>query len=114
MFVHVSFKASDASAENYFIAGKARTSSTNHIVGLVRTSPSRTREDWEALGADIEDAWYTAVNGKIIQEGKDQGRREDSLEDSANTTAAKKLRAVAFHGLLGVRENGTNVPGVSV
>lgn len=113
VFVHVNFKSSDATDQNYFVAGTPRTDSTNRIVGLVRTSESRTQEHWQELAHDIEEAWYDAVNGEIIEGGKNEGKRKNALSDTQNVIEAKKIRLVTFYPMIAVRENGDAIPQVS-
>lgn len=112
-FVHVTFRASSAADQNYFLAGKPRVTATNRIIGLVRVSSSRTKKDWDELAAQIEDAWYTAVSGPVIEEGKDKGKRENALDDNAVTTQAKSLLAIGFHGAVAAWEHGGAIPSVS-
>lgn len=113
IFVHVKFTASDASDQNYFLGGKSQVLSTNRIMASVRTSASRTKEHFEELAEEIEKAWYDAVSGPVIEEGKDQGKRENAVNDNESVTTAKQLRVVAFTGLVAAIENGNRIPAVS-
>lgn len=93
MFVHVQFVRSDESGNtNYYMAGKRRSAVSNRIVGVVRTSQTRTKADFDALAQEIEEAWYSTVGG---EHGQD---------------ATKKLTLVAFTPLLTVREAGVAAP----
>jgi hypothetical protein len=64
-FVHVLFHHADASAQNYYLAGQVRTSSTNRILAQVRTSSSRSKTDFDTLAEKIELAWLDVVKGEI-------------------------------------------------
>lgn len=112
LFVHVKFTTHDASRNTYFLAGKPLTASTNRIIGMVRTSEKRTKKHFDDLAAQIEEAWYDVVSGKKIEEGKNEGKRKDEVDDSEGTRQAKKLIVVAFYSMVNIRENGHVVPSV--
>ena len=111
-FVNVNFTACDASDATYFIAGKAQTAATNRITGRVRTSSSRTKADFDDLAAKLEAAWYDAVLGEVMTEGKSQGKRklEEEKDMTASSKEATKLLSVAFVPLVTVRELGLVIP----
>jgi phenylpyruvate tautomerase PptA (4-oxalocrotonate tautomerase family) len=90
-FVHIQFVPQDASDGNYFMAGKSKVTSSNRIIANVRTSPSRSKADFDALAEKIERAWYDAVEG--------------SVADSKSA-----LRMVAFTQLVAIREAGVAIP----
>jgi phenylpyruvate tautomerase PptA (4-oxalocrotonate tautomerase family) len=113
IFVHVKFHANDASDNTYFLAGKPRTTSVNRIIAMVRTSEGRTKKHWDELAARIENAWYNAVSGEVISEGKDEGKRKEEVNDADSKKQAKKLVIVAFYSMVGARENGHTIPTVS-
>lgn len=95
MFVHVQFTRSDESGStNYYMAGKRRSAVSNRIVGVVRTSQTRTKADFDALAERIEEAWYSALGGEPEEAGEE----------------AKKLSLVAFTPLITVREAGVAAP----
>jgi phenylpyruvate tautomerase PptA (4-oxalocrotonate tautomerase family) len=66
LFVNVLFHAEDASDENYFMAGAARTKATNRILAMVRTSDKRTKADFDALAEKLEDEWWNVVSGEKV------------------------------------------------
>ncbi|KAG7039576.1 amidase [Colletotrichum scovillei] len=92
-FVHVNFIKQEPKSDDgtYFMAGKSHTSNSNRIVALVRTSASRTKDDFDALAAKIEDAW----NGAVKEPGKE-----------ADFDEAKRLLMVVFTPMLAIREGG--------
>ncbi|KAJ0311250.1 hypothetical protein COL516b_001955 [Colletotrichum fioriniae] len=96
-FVHVNFIKQESKSDDgtYFMAGKSHTSNSNRIVALVRTSASRTKDDFDALAAKIEDAW----NGAIKEPGKE-----------AEFDEAKRLLMVVFTPMLAIREGGMAIP----
>lgn len=95
LFVNVIFKQENPNGGTFFIAGKQRASNTNRISGHVRTSPQRTKADFDALAASIEEAWYATVK---------------SNDADGAATAGKKLHGIFFIPLITVRENGIPVP----
>jgi phenylpyruvate tautomerase PptA (4-oxalocrotonate tautomerase family) len=90
-FVHVRFIFENGSDGAYFVAGKLRPNKSNSIVGVIRTSPSRSKEDFDNLGEQIEKSWYDAVGGSI--EDKD-----------------KRLSMVMFTPMVAIREGGMAIP----
>ncbi|KAM5378777.1 hypothetical protein ACJZ2D_004250 [Fusarium nematophilum] len=93
-FVHVHFKAHDASDGSYFMAGKPRTTNSNRIIGIVRTSPARSKSDFDTLAAKIEETWYDVV-GSWPGEGSDE---------------TKRLLMVTFVPMVTIREGGMAIP----
>ncbi|KAM0716946.1 hypothetical protein Q7P37_006798 [Cladosporium fusiforme] len=71
LFVNVKF--SDISSTPFYIGGKARTKS--HILAHVRTGPSRSTSDFNALCADIATAWNEIVPlPKVKRSAPDEDR----------------------------------------
>jgi len=109
-FVHVNFISHNASDQSYFVAGEPSVTSTNRIAGFVRTSPARTKSDFDNLAAKIESAWYDVVNGEMIEEGKDKGKRKAEVDQTERDREAKKLLVVRLTGMLATREQGITIP----
>lgn len=101
-FVHVTFSKQDLSSDDgtYFMAGKSHSANSNRIVALVRTSDSRTKDDFDKLAASIEDAW----NGALREENADGAEQVDGLDES------KRLMMVVFTPMLAIREGGMAIP----
>ncbi|KAF9874220.1 hypothetical protein CkaCkLH20_08203 [Colletotrichum karsti] len=100
-FVHVSFakhEAGSADDGTYFMAGKPHSDNSNRIVAMVRSSPGRTKADWDKLAADIEGAWDDAV-----------GIRRDGAP-GAGLDEAKRLLMVVFTPMVAIREGGMAIP----
>lgn len=97
-FVHIRFIFQDANDETYFMAGKPRTTNTNRIVGIVRTSPARSKSDFDTLGEKIEDAWYRSLEPT------------PSGAETALLAEAKRLLLVTFTPLIAIREGGMTIP----
>ncbi|PNS15592.1 hypothetical protein CAC42_851 [Sphaceloma murrayae] len=95
-FVHVKFIAEDGN-DSYFLAGKPHAANANRVVGVVRTSASRTKADFDALGEEIEKAWYDVVDGK--------GRTVGDLNKEG-----KRLVMVVFTPMITIREGGMAIP----
>lgn len=100
MFVNVRFIKEDPSDGSYFVAGKKRTDNSNRILGFVRTSPSRTKADFDKLALRMEEAWYDAV-GVPRTDG-------DILYPSG--AGDKRLLAVGFLPIVTAREAGLAIP----
>ncbi|RSL56802.1 hypothetical protein CEP54_008636 [Fusarium duplospermum] len=66
----------------------------NRIVGVVCTSPSRTKSDFDTLTANIEDAWYKAF----------------SASKTTQATEAKRFIMVTFLPMVTIREGGMAIP----
>lgn len=82
------------------MAGKRRTSQSNRIVAVVRTSAVRSKTDFDALGLKIEDAWYAAL-------GVQRGEPGDPFPEGEE---AKKLSVLVFTPLVTVIEAGFAAP----
>ena len=80
------------------MAGKPRTTNTNRIVGIVRTSLARSKSDFDTLGEKIEDAWYRALEPT------------SSGAEGAALAEAKRLLLVTFTPLIAIREGGMTIP----
>jgi len=96
-FVHVQFFAHDINDRTYYMAGKPRTVNSNRILGVVRTSPSRTKSDFDTLATNIEDAWYKALSAAGTK-GKN------------HATEAQRLLMVTFLPMVTIREGGMAIP----
>lgn len=79
------------------MAGKPRTDNSKRIIGVVRTSPSPTKSDFDTLAANIEDAWYKALN-------------PDRPEGKNHSTETQRLPMVAFLPMVTIREGGMAIP----
>lgn len=72
LFVNVKF--TDISDQTFYIGGKRRTKS--HILAHVRTGPSRSNADFNALCADLSAAWDKVVPlPKIKRSAPDEDRK---------------------------------------
>lgn len=101
IFVHVQFvRADDTGKVEYFMAGQRRTGKVNRIVGILRTSPTRTKADFDKLAIGIEEVWYNALDVKPPGPGE--------VISAAN--ADKKLGLVAFTPMITAREAGFAAP----
>lgn len=113
IFVNVKFTPSTAleNEGDYFLAGEPVTPrSPNRIIGLVRTGPSRTKEMFDDLSANIEEAWYDVVNNESSDDGKNNSALNGyKLSVDRN---AKKLHWISLIPIMGVRENGVKIPEV--
>lgn len=109
-FVHIRFSAHDATDKNYYVAGKPRFTSTNRILGMVRTSSARSKSDFDTLAAKIEEAWYDALKGEMIEEGKDKGKRKGEVNETEQDREVMALMVVAFHPMIAAREAGMVIP----
>ncbi|KAF5002481.1 hypothetical protein FGRMN_306 [Fusarium graminum] len=99
-FVHVGFIENKVEKGTYFVAGKSHDVTSNRIIGTVRTSAARTKEDFDTLGAKIEAAWYHAQNLQSPTE-KTSWNAEDEL---------KRLIMVMFVPMITIREGGMAIP----
>ncbi|PWY74480.1 putative cis-3-chloroacrylic acid dehalogenase [Aspergillus sclerotioniger CBS 115572] len=99
-FVHIRFIPHDASDGNYFMAGRPRLINSNYIVGIVRTSPARSKSTFDALAAKIETAWYEAVHSQPFK----------GLDNDEHDTERKRLRMVTFTPMITIREGGMAIP----
>lgn len=99
-FVHIRFKAEDASDGSYFMAGKPRQTNCNRIVGLVRNSSARTKSDFDTLAAKIEGAWNDAVGMTQPDESGVLSPEDES----------KRLLMVTLVPMVTIREGGMEIP----
>ncbi|KAL4726657.1 hypothetical protein ACLX1H_005545 [Fusarium chlamydosporum] len=99
-FVHVRFYPEENSDNTYFVAGWPHPATSNRIVGLVRTSPSRSKEDFDKLAIDIEEYWYSVL-GVTPPEKKMRWNAEDEK---------KRLIMVTFTPMVALREAGMTIP----
>ena len=112
VFIHVRFSSHDATAHSYFVGGKPRTDCTNHILGYVRTSSSRTKAHFDGLAEKIEEAWRAAVYGDMIEEGQNKGKRQKEVDELERDKVARKLLVTAFLPMSAIREGGLALPEV--
>ena len=108
--MHVRFISHDASDKTYFVAGQARTTCTNRILAMVRTSGSRSKADFDKLAERIEEAWHDALKGAVQDEGKNKGRRPGEVDETARDAEATRLLMVVFYPMLAAREAGMVIP----
>ena len=108
-FVNVKFTQCDASDKSYFVAGVPKTTATNRIHANVRTSASRTKASFDKLAAEIEEAWYDAIDGEKQTEGKDEGKRPGAVDATDRDVQAKELLFVVFYPMIAVRERGMTI-----
>jgi phenylpyruvate tautomerase PptA (4-oxalocrotonate tautomerase family) len=123
LFVNIHFTDIDATEENYFIAGRARTNGCNRFTGMVRTSEKRAKKDFDTLAEKIEGIWNLVVRGIEPQpenaaehgdrEGKKQGKKKGQPEETEKEREAKRLHAVFLYPMVAARECGVVVPTVS-
>jgi phenylpyruvate tautomerase PptA (4-oxalocrotonate tautomerase family) len=99
-FVHVRFVKHDATDCTYFMAGKPRTTNSNRIIGIVRTSHARSRADFDLLGEKIEEAWYQCLNTPSPKDANYQSKDGE----------AKRLLMVTFTPMITIREGGIPIP----
>ncbi|KAF9779123.1 hypothetical protein IL306_002351 [Fusarium sp. DS 682] len=99
-FVHVRFFAEENSENIYFMAGKPHHLTSNRISGNVRTSSTRSKEDFDELGTKIEAAWYETL--KLTPPTEKSTWSSDDEE--------KRLILVKFVPLVTIREAGMNAP----
>ncbi|KAM0558103.1 hypothetical protein ACHAPJ_005270 [Fusarium lateritium] len=99
-FVHVRFFEEHNGDDAYFVAGKSHPATSNRVIGIVRTSASRSKADFDDLGAKIEEAWYNALKLASPTE-KAPWKREDE---------ARRLIMVTFLPMITIREGGMAVP----
>ncbi|KAM0354391.1 hypothetical protein ACHAPU_001435 [Fusarium lateritium] len=99
-FVHVGFIESKDKGKTYFVAGKAHDTTSNRIIGTVRTSAARTKEDFDTLGAEIEAAWYHALDVQPPTEKPSWNTEDES----------KRLIMVTFVPMITIREGGMAIP----
>ena len=108
------FTSLDPSDGDYFIAGKVRTEGYNRITGMVRTSESRTKKDFDNVAEKIEQIWDEVVRGiEPEKEKEDDDKNKKKNEETETEREAKKLRAVFLYPMVAARENGIVIPTVS-
>ena len=83
------------------MAGQCKDVGSNRIFGLARTGGQRTREDFDKLATDIENAWYDVVGSTHV---------DDNYPTDHDP---KKLYAFYFYGAITAREAGVRIPRVS-
>ncbi|KAG5742778.1 hypothetical protein H9Q69_014275 [Fusarium xylarioides] len=98
--VHVRFFAEDNTDNIYFVAGKSHPITSNRISGNVRTSATRSKEDFDELGAKIEEAWYETLQATSPTE-------KPTWSDEDEKT---RLIMVKFIPLVTIREGGMAAP----
>ncbi|RSM19124.1 hypothetical protein CDV31_002045 [Fusarium ambrosium] len=96
-FVHIQFVSRDINDRTYYMAGKPRVVNSNRIIGVVRTSPSRTKSEFDSLASDIEDAWYKALS-------------TTRTEGTSHATEVQRLLMVTFVPMVTIREGGMAIP----
>ena len=79
------------------MAGKLRTDNSKRIIGVVHTSPFPTKSDFDTLAANIEDAWYKALN-------------PDRPEGKNYSTEKQRLSVVTFLPMVTIREGDMAIP----
>ncbi|KAF6829360.1 hypothetical protein CPLU01_08002 [Colletotrichum plurivorum] len=100
-FVHTRFNVQHASDGTYFMAGKPRLTNCNRITGVVRTSPARTKSDFDALAASIEAAWHDVVG---------QAQPENGGGTFHPEADSRRLLMVMFVPMVTIREGGMEIP----
>lgn len=112
IFIQVKFEQQDATKQNHFVGGEVADQSINRIIGYVRSSSSRTQEQFDKLAADIEDAWMIVVGEKIeaIDEEDRKRQEKDKKESSESEKTAKELLSMTFIPGLSGREKGFIIP----
>ncbi|KAK2035572.1 hypothetical protein LX32DRAFT_723724 [Colletotrichum zoysiae] len=101
-FVHVSFSDQGSKFDDatYFMAGKPHSTNCNRIIAVVRTSASRTKEDFDNLAASIEKAWDRALENPDAENTIGYKESDES----------KRLLMVIFTPMLAIREGGMAIP----
>jgi hypothetical protein len=79
-------------------------------MAFVRHNSTRSKDNYDKLAAQIEEAWREAIYGDVISEGKEKGKRKKEVDEIERDMLARKLLAVAFMPMLAVRELGTAMP----
>lgn len=102
MFVNVRFVKEDLTQGNAFIAGKREDTVSNSIISYVRTSAARTKEDFDKVTSEIEDAWY-AIVGK-------GSRSPDAQHPYLSETPETRLHAIGLLPIVTAREAGFTIP----
>ncbi|RBR24380.1 uncharacterized protein FIESC28_02870 [Fusarium coffeatum] len=99
--VHVRFFPENSPDYTYFVGGVSHSSSSNRIVGLVRTSASRSKEEFDKLAEAIEKGWNEILGVDVPKHNGDEwGFKEEE----------KELMMVTFTGMVTIRERGLTIP----
>lgn len=101
LFVNVRFVKEDLSQGNVFVGGKRETKKSNSIISYVRTSPSRTKEDFDRVAKSIEDAWYATVG-----DGATSSAEHPYLVAKEDI----RLHAIGLLPIVTAREAGFTIP----
>ncbi|KAJ4129866.1 hypothetical protein NW768_006836 [Fusarium equiseti] len=99
-FVHVRFFTEDNKDNTYFVAGEPHSDTSNRIVGLVRTSASRSKADFDKLAEAIEESWYDILG---LQPPERAGGWNSEKEKN-------RLIMVTFTPMVALREAGMTIP----
>jgi phenylpyruvate tautomerase PptA (4-oxalocrotonate tautomerase family) len=99
-FVHVRFFPEKNEDNTYFVAGRPHSSTSNRIIGLVRTSASRSKKDFDELAKDIEYNWYNVLGVEIPE--------DSNIWTSENEK--KRLIMVTFTPMIALREASMTIP----
>jgi hypothetical protein len=99
-FVHVRFFPEHNEDNTYFVAGQAHPSSSNRIIGLVRTSANRSKRDFDDLAEAIEVGWYSVLGMYSPEEREDWTDEEET----------RRLIMVTFTPMVALREAGMEIP----
>ncbi len=102
MFVNIRFVKEDLTQGNIFVAGKRDDGVSNSITSYVRTSDARTKEDFDKVTNEIEDAWYAIV-------GKGP-RSPDAQHPYLSEAPETRLHAIALLPIVTAREAGFAIP----
>lgn len=101
LLVHVRFFPEHSPDHTYFVGGVSHSSSSNRIVGLVRTSASRSKEEFDKLAEAIEKGWNEILRVDVPKHDGDEWVFKEE---------EKELMMVAFTPMVTVRERGLTVP----
>lgn len=110
IFVQVKYFPVDASSDTHYVGGVIQHDAANRIIAYVRSSSSRTQEQFDQLAEQIENAWYVVL-GERAEDGEES---KDKKESSAIEQAAKELLSIGFVPGLSGREKGFIIPTVRV
>ncbi|TQV91525.1 Tautomerase [Cordyceps javanica] len=100
MFVIVRFVAEDLAQGNVFVAGVREDKTSNSIISYVRTSPARTKADFDKVAQELEDAWY-----KIVGNGQ-----KTSAHPYLSEKPEARLHAIGMLPIVTAREAGFGIP----
>lgn len=110
IFVQVKYFPVDASRDAHYVGGVIQHEAANRIIAYVRSSSSRSQEQFDRLAEQIEHAWYVVV-GERAENGEEP---KDRQESSATEKAAKELLSIGFVPGLSGREKGFIIPTVRI